>query len=83
MAQRQSQRSPAGEYPVGRSWMWSRMDTINNAGRVLVEAEEALWNRVREARATGMTWEEVGAALNCTRQAAFARFSKPPRGRLV
>jgi hypothetical protein len=83
MELKKSQRSPAGEYPVGRSWMWGRMDTINNAGRVLVEAEEALWEAVRQARATGMTWEEVGCALNCTKQAAFARFSKPPRGRLV
>ncbi len=63
--------------------MWSRMEAIATAGLDLVAAEQALWDSVRTARAQGMTWEEVGAALNCTRQAAYARFSKPPRGHLV
>jgi hypothetical protein len=59
------------------------MDEIAAAGLQLKAAEEVLWERVRRARAEGMTWDEVGQALNCTRQAAYQRFSKPPRGRLV
>jgi hypothetical protein len=83
MEERESQPAPVATYDVGRSWMWARMADISIAGLALVAAEAALWEKVRQARATGMTWEEVGGALNCTKQAAYSRFSKPPRGQLL
>jgi hypothetical protein len=72
-----------GTWPQGRSWMWGYMDEIAAAGARLVEAEAALWEAVRFARGRGLSWTEVGTALNCTRQAAHERFSKPPRGKLT
>jgi hypothetical protein len=40
-------------------------------------AEDALRAAVRTARAAGHTWQEIGAALGTTRQAAFQRFGQP------
>ncbi len=33
---------------------------------------------VRQARAAGQTWTEIGEALGVSRQAAWERFSGPP-----
>jgi hypothetical protein len=47
------------------------------------QAEEDLYEGIRDARAQGVTWELLGRALGVSRSAAQQRFSKPPPGRLL
>ena len=42
------------------------------AGRIL-DAEAALGNRMREAKKSGCTWQQIGDALGVSRQAAQQR----------
>lgn len=49
---------------------------ISDAAAAVAAAEAKLRARVGEARANGVTWEEIGEALGTTRQSAHARFSK-------
>jgi hypothetical protein len=40
--------------------------------------ELAMRRAVDRARAAGATWQDIGAALGASRQAAFQRFGRPP-----
>jgi hypothetical protein len=61
----------------------SYLEDIVDAGAAVIRAEFHLWAMVTRARNEGRcTWEDVGHSLGVTRQAAYERFSKPPRGRM-
>lgn len=49
---------------------------IITARKRVDEADRALRDAVREARAAGDSWTMIGLALDTTRQAAFQRFGK-------
>jgi hypothetical protein len=69
--------------PTSRPRDWPYLTDVSTAAVAYIEAEEELWTRVAEARAHGLTWEDIGRALGTSKQAAHERFTKPPRGRLV
>lgn len=48
---------------------------IAQAAAAVDAAERKLHERVRDARANGVTWDEIGEALGVTRQSAHRRFS--------
>lgn len=50
------------------------LDMIGSVRLVELGAQQARQAIVREARAEGRTWEEIGDALGTTRQAAQQRF---------
>lgn len=51
---------------------------VGLAQRGVEEAEAELRAAVREARAAGRTWADIGRTLGVTRQAAQIRFGKSP-----
>lgn len=51
---------------------------VGLAQRGLEEAETELREAVREARAAGRTWADIGRTLGVTRQAAQIRFRESP-----
>lgn len=59
------------------------LSRINEDAVALGQVEGQLWASVESARRAGVSWEMIGRALGCSRQAAQQRFSKPARGRLV
>lgn len=59
------------------------LQEIVDAAAGLVAVEEHLYNIVEQARREGVAWELIGVALGVTKQGAYKRFSKPPRGRLL
>jgi hypothetical protein len=61
---------PTGGLPSGLS-------TVQLAVALREVADEALATCVRQARAAGHTWQELGDVLHTTRQAAFQRFGRP------
>jgi hypothetical protein len=53
------------------------LSEVGKALRKVREAEAVLKDTVDAARAAGHTWQEVGAVLGTSRQAAFQRFGRP------
>lgn len=53
---------------------------ITQAAAALAAADAKLRDRVAEARANGVTWDEIGDALGVSRQAAHRKFSDPKDG---
>lgn len=49
-------------------------DDILAARRAAAAADDALKDAVTRARAKGVTWEAIGAALGISRQAAHAKY---------
>lgn len=57
----------------------SRLSTPGHLGQIwLVEkaVEQARHHTVRQARAAGFTWEQIGDALGVSRQAAHERYGR-------
>lgn len=52
------------------------LDRVAIASATLEAARECLDEAVREARAAGASWVEIGQVLGITRQAAFQRFGQ-------
>lgn len=62
------------------------MDPILKAQENIEQARAQLAAAVREARAAGRTWADIGAVLGISRQAAFKRFGEvtnPADGRVI
>ncbi|MEV0149962.1 MULTISPECIES: hypothetical protein [unclassified Nonomuraea] len=53
-----------------------RPDAVEDAARCLARAQELLERAVIAQRAAGDSWEDIGAALEITKQSAHARFRK-------
>ena len=50
----------------------ARLGPVAKAG---TQADRTLTSWVMKARSVGATWSQIGEALNCSRQAAWERFS--------
>lgn len=61
----------------------THLTAIADAEAGVHEAQAALTDAVRAARADGVSWADIGAVLGTSRQAAFKRFGRPvdPRTR--
>lgn len=55
------------------------MKEIIDAQQQVAESKQRLHDAVTAARAQGHTWQEIGDALDMSRQAAFKRFGKPTK----
>ena len=53
------------------------LSTVRLAASVQVRSTEVVAAAVRQARAAGCTWQQIGDTLGISRQAAFQRFGKP------
>lgn len=53
------------------------MKRIRDAQQAIEHAHKQLDDAVADARESGSTWAEIGAALGMSRQAAFKRFGRP------
>lgn len=56
-------------------------DLMNQLGQIRVIellAEQVRREIIREARETGMTWEEIGSYLNVSKQAVQKRYGNQP-----
>lgn len=51
------------------------VDTIAAAAKNAGEADDALDRAVRDARATGCTWQQIADAAGMTRQSAWRRWA--------
>lgn len=54
----------------------SPVDAVRIAGLLAARTDRALSLAVRQARAAGLTWRQIGDLLGVTPQAAHKRFSK-------
>lgn len=61
-------------------WKKDPIAAIVAIGKLTDQAEAKLREAVREARRTGRTWEEIGAALRISKQSAWQRFGTRTRG---
>ena len=55
------------------------LDALRELARGEVELERLCRERIASARAAGATWEQIGAALGMTRQAARELFTRDAR----
>ena len=55
------------------------LDVLRELARGEAELEQLCRDRIASARAAGATWEQVGAALDMTRQAARELFTRDAR----
>ena len=55
--------------------MRPQAQTARSPRRLSAQVEQNLTGWVRRARALGVTWARIGAALGMTRQSAWERFS--------
>lgn len=54
----------------------SPAEAVRLAGQLSVRMDLALTLAVRQARAAGLTWEQIGDLLGVTKSAAHQRFSR-------
>ena len=55
------------------------LDALHELARREIELEHLCRDRISSARAAGATWEQIGAALGTTRQAAREFFTRDAR----
>lgn len=55
------------------------LDALHELARGEIELERLCRDRMSSARAAGATWEQIGAALSITRQAAREFFTRDAR----
>ncbi len=55
------------------------LDALRELARGEIELERLCRGRIASARATGATWEQIGAALGTTRQGAREFFTRDAR----
>lgn len=59
------------------NWDDAPLDGLCESARVAGALDKLQRYLVREARSSGRSWTEIGAALGITKQSAWQRFSTP------
>ena len=67
--------------PVGE-WERVPLEGLAEARRVAGALEKLQRQLVQQARIEGRSWTEIGDSLGISKQSAWERFSRPPRGSL-
>jgi hypothetical protein len=60
------------------NWETSPLDGLCESAGLSRAVDKLQRHLVNQARETGRSWTEIGAALGISRQAAWERFSTPP-----
>lgn len=58
------------------------VELVRVAARLRNGTDQVLREQVDQARGAGVSWADIGKALQVTRQAAWERYSTPPASRL-
>lgn len=59
-------------------WEAAPLDGLCQSARLGLALDKLQRELVRQARAGGRTWTEIGTSLGISRQSAWERFSTPP-----
>lgn len=59
-------------------WEAAPLDGLCQSARLGLALDKLQRELVRQARAGGRTWTEIGTCLGISRQSAWERFSTPP-----